>query len=305
MEKYRFFIKELTSIISHENILLNEPMSKHTSFKIGGPVDIMILPQNIEEILEIIKLCKTNNINYFILGNGSNILVRDKGIRGLVIKIGKALQRNKIDNNIIECESGILLANLANIAYHNSLAGLEFASGIPGSLGGAVIMNAGAYGGEMKDIVIETTYIDEDIKIKKLTYEEHKFGYRDSFFQGKNKIILSVKLKLKHGDKQSIKVKMMDLNRRRKEKQPLEYPSAGSIFKRPQGYYVGKLIEDCGLRGYSVGDAQISKKHCGFIINSGAAKANEVLKLIEYIQEEIMIKYNVGLQTELKIIGEK
>jgi UDP-N-acetylmuramate dehydrogenase len=210
-----------------------------------------------------------------------------------------------VDGNYIESESGVLLSKLANMALQNGLTGLEFASGIPGTVGGAVVMNAGAYGGEMKDVVIETKYIDEKGNINIITGEQHGFGYRTSIFQRTNKIIVNSKFKLKYGDKNKIKEEMDDLNKRRRDKQPLEMPSAGSIFRRPEGYYAGKLIQDSGLAGYSIGGAQVSPKHCGFIVNTGNATAQDVLQLIKHIQETVKSKFGVELQTEVKVVGEK
>ncbi|MBZ4646610.1 MAG: UDP-N-acetylmuramate dehydrogenase [Petroclostridium sp.] len=305
MERYNELIESLSTIISEKNILQNESMKNHTSFKIGGCADIMVLPQNYEQLAQTVRLCREQNIEYFLMGNGSNLLVTDKGIRGVVIKTVNFLNKIEVYENYIECEAGVLLSKLAHAALQNGLTGLEFASGIPGTLGGAVVMNAGAYDGEMKDVVIETKYIDEDGKFCTVAGEQHKFGYRTSIFQGTNKIVVSSRLKLEYGDKKSIKEKMDDLNKRRRDKQPLEMPSAGSVFRRPEGYYAGKLIQDSGLRGYSIGGAQVSEKHCGFIVNKGNATAQDVLDLIKYIQETVKSKFGVALDTEVKVIGER
>jgi UDP-N-acetylmuramate dehydrogenase len=305
VERYNELIESLSTIISEKNILQNESMKNHTSFKIGGCADIMVLPQNYEQLAQTVRLCREQNIEYFLMGNGSNLLVTDKGIRGVVIKTVNFLNKIEVYENYIECEAGVLLSKLAHAALQNGLTGLEFASGIPGTLGGAVVMNAGAYDGEMKDVVIETKYIDEDGKFCTVAGEQHKFGYRTSIFQGTNKIVVSSRLKLEYGDKKSIKEKMDDLNKRRRDKQPLEMPSAGSVFRRPEGYYAGKLIQDSGLRGYSIGGAQVSEKHCGFIVNKGNATAQDVLDLIKYIQETVKSKFGVALDTEVKVIGER
>ncbi|HEX3027751.1 MAG TPA: UDP-N-acetylmuramate dehydrogenase, partial [Clostridia bacterium] len=235
----------------------------------------------------------------------SNLIVRDKGIRGIVIKICGNLAGFSVRDDIIEAETGILLSRLSNVAAENSLRGLEFASGIPGTLGGAVVMNAGAYIGEMKDVVFETDYIDTEGEIRTVKDEQHKFGYRTSFIQKTGGIVLKSKVKLKFGDKTAIKSLMDDLNQRRKDKQPLEYPSAGSVFKRPEGFYAGKLIEDCGLKGFMLGGAEVSLKHCGFIINTNNATASDVINLIRHIQETVKSKFGIELQTEVKIVGEE
>lgn len=305
METYQEFLRELIGITNKENIFLNEPMKNHTSFKIGGCADIFVQPKNADELIKIIQLAQQSKTPYFVMGNGSNLLVTEKGIRGLVIKTNGCLKEIKIMGNQIFCEAGVLLSQLANFAMKNSLTGLEFASGIPGTLGGAIVMNAGAYDGEMKDVTVKTKYIDEDGKIGEVIGEQHAFGYRTSIFQGSNKIILNSELRLQYGEQKEIREKMNDLNRRRREKQPLTIPSAGSVFRRPKGYYAGKLIQDSGLRGYQIGGAKVSEKHCGFIVNTGNATADDVLNLIAHIQDVVQSKFGVTLQTEVKTIGEK
>ncbi|WHH60476.1 UDP-N-acetylmuramate dehydrogenase [Petroclostridium sp. X23] len=304
MEEYKEFLDNIRKILPEDNILLNEPMSNHTSFRIGGNADLLVLPEESDQISKIIRLSKQYAIKYFLMGNGSNLLVSDKGIRGLVIKTHACLKNIKVENTYITCEAGVLLSKLANVALQHALTGLEFASGIPGTLGGAVMMNAGAYDGEMKNVVIETNYIDEKGHFCTVTGEEHQFGYRTSIFQGTGKIIVSSKLKLREGVKESIKEKMDDLNKRRRDKQPLEFPSAGSMFKRPEGYYAGKLIQDSGLAGYRIGGAQVSEKHCGFIINTGDATAQDVLDLIKHVQQTVKSKFGVELHTEVKMVGD-
>ncbi len=303
--EYNNFIDNLNEISNSENILLNEPMKKHTSFKIGGNADIFIEPSSVEEMIQVIKLCHKHKVPYHVMGNGSNLLISDKGIRGVVLKTFNYLNNVEVYQNIIESQSGALLSKIANVALKNGLRGLEFASGIPGTLGGAIVMNAGAYGGETKDVIIETRYVNEDGEICIVVGDQHQFGYRTSIFQGTKKFIISSKFHLEYGDQNEIKAKMQQLNQRRRDKQPLEFPSAGSIFRRPEGYYAGKLIEDSGLKGYKIGGAEVSTKHCGFIVNTGDATAQNVLDLIEHIQRTVKQKFDVELKTEVKMIGER
>lgn len=298
-------LNRLKNVIPQENILVSEPMKKHTSFKIGGPADIFVFPQDEHEISFIVKTCNDAGIPYYLIGNGSNILVRDKGIRGVVINTSELFDKFNIYENIISAQSGILLSKLANAALQAELTGMEFASGIPGTLGGAVFMNAGAYGSEMKDIVIETEYLKIDGTLGKVTGEAHKFGYRQSIFQQEGYIILQSKLMLKKGNKQDIKTLMNELSLQRNAKQPMTLHSAGSVFKRPQGFYAGKLIEDCGLKGARIGGAQVSERHAGFIVNTDNATAQDVIRLIYIIKDKVKQKFNIELQTEIKIIGEE
>ena len=285
------------------NILKNELMKNHTSFKIGGPADEFCQVTSAEEIQELICYAKEKNIPYTIIGNGSNLLVSDKGIRGLVIKIAKGFDSAEVSDTKITASAGILLSKLAKVALANSLSGLEFASGIPGTLGGAVYMNAGAYGGEIRDVVKSVTYL-EDGKIKTADKEELGFGYRKSRFSDSGCIILSAELELKAGDKDKISEKMEDFKERRCSKQPLSMPSAGSTFKRPEGYFAGKLIEDAGLKGFGIGGAMVSEKHSGFVVIQGGATARDVLNLIEHIQKTVYEKFGVTLDTEVKMLGE-
>jgi UDP-N-acetylmuramate dehydrogenase len=296
--------KEFVELIGKENVFFNEPMKNHTSFKIGGPVDIMLLPKNSEEISKILILCREKNVNCMIMGNGTNLIVSDMGIRGVIVKLFKNMAVYEICEDEINAYSGILLSTLSKIAYKNGLSGLEFASGIPGTLGGAVAMNAGAYGGEMKDVVIETTYITRDARLSVVVGEEHEFGYRKSIINRDKSIVISSKIKLKKLEKEKIKKLMDELDFKRKDKQPLEMPSAGSIFKRPEGYFAGRLIEDSGLRGYKIGGAQVSEKHCGFIVNTGFATAKDVMDLICHIQKTVKLKFDIDLETEVRLIGE-
>lgn len=286
-------------------VIENAPMSKYTSFKTGGNADLLIIPASIDSLQEIIKKCKELNIKPFVMGNGSNLLVTDNGYKGVIIKIGSNLSSMKLlDENTIECETGTMMKALCNFALDNSLTGLEFAFGIPGNLGGAVYMNAGAYGGEMKDVLYSCTHIDSDGNIGTLTKDQLNLGYRRSAYTDNGYTIISATLKLQKGDKIAIKEAMNDKLRRRKEKQPLEFPSAGSTFKRPEGYFAGALIEDCNLKGYSIGGAQVSEKHAGFVINRGGATSTDILNLIKYIQNTVFDKHGVKLETEVKIIGE-
>jgi len=297
--------RKLSEYIPTERILINEPMKKHTSFRIGGPADIMVLPASEEEIIHALKVCKDTSVPFFIMGNGSNLLVRDKGIRGVVIKISENYSKIEVNGTNIKAQSGVLLSTLSRAAVRNSLKGLEFASGIPGTLGGAITMNAGAYGGEMKDVVASVRCIDSNGKIHILQKEDMNFGYRTSRIQTTDLIVSEVNMELEYGDQQESLDLMADLARRRREKQPLAYPSAGSTFKRPVGYYAGKLIQDCGLKGLRIGDAQISELHAGFIINLGNATAQNVIDLINKVQEVIYDKYGVKMVPEVRIVGEE
>ena len=291
-------LRNLEAAIPQELIFQDEPMKNHTSFKIGGPADFLVTPRDARDISRIIK--NLRNVPYYVIGNGSNLLVHDEGYRGVIIKIGSAMSRIAIDKNIITAQSGAPLGRVAAKAQEAGLTGLEFASGIPGTLGGAVLMNAGAYDGEMKQVVILTEYVDENGNTHETT--EHGFGYRRSFFSDTDYIIVKSKMRLQYGDKNEIKAKMAELNKLRREKQPLEYPSAGSTFKRPEGFFVGKLMEEAGLKGYTVGGAQISEKHGGFVINKGNATCEDVLKLMYDVASEIYGRFGVELEPEIKII---
>ena len=294
--------KELLKKIPKENIYINEQMSKHTSLKIGGPADLFVKIKTLEELKYILKEAKGKNIPITIIGNGTNLLVKDNGIRGIVLQL--KLDEIKIDNTIIEAGSGALLPKVSKIAYENSLSGLEFASGIPGTIGGAITMNAGAYGGEFKDIVINTTYIDSNLNIHTIDNEKHKFEYRNSIFKNNDFIILSTKLQLFKSEKEKIKNKMEENLNKRKSTQPMNYPNAGSIFKRGKDFITAELIDKCGLKGYNIGDAHVSEKHAGFIVNKGKATAKDVICLIEHIKQVVYEKYKVNIETEIKIIGE-
>ncbi|MDR7871233.1 MAG: UDP-N-acetylmuramate dehydrogenase [Tissierellaceae bacterium] len=285
-------------------VLFDEPMKKHTSFKIGGPVDVMIIPKTEEQLLNGVKICRDNNIDYYIMGNGSNLLVKDGGIRGVVIKINEGLDNIEINDTKIYSQAGALLTAVSRRAFKASLTGMEFANGIPGSIGGGVTMNAGAYGGELKDIVKKVRVIDNDNKIVEYTNEDMNFRYRGSRVVDEGLIVLGVEIELEHGDYSGIEATMKDLTHKRTSKQPLELPSGGSTFKRPEGYYAGKLIEDSGLKGLIHGGAQVSNKHCGFVVNIDNASCKDVLELISIIQKTVRDNFDVELEPEIKIIGE-
>ncbi len=297
-------IEKLKAIVGAANVLTAEPMKKHTTFRIGGPAKYYVTPMNCEQITQILSLCRQEQMPYFILGNGSNLLVSDAGYEGVVIQIYKNMNRIQVNGETITAQAGALLSQVAKKALENSLTDFEFASGIPGTLGGAVVMNAGAYGGELKDVLVSATVLTLDGEIKKLSVEELKLGYRTSIVKEENHVVLEAELKLTTGDKAAIQKHMDELKVQRVEKQPLEFPSAGSTFKRPVGYFAGKLIQDSGLRGYQVGGAQVAEKHCGFVINRGNATAADVLRLIRNVQKIVFENYQVRLETEIKFLGE-
>ena len=291
-------------IVGEANARINEPMSAHTTFRIGGPADIFVAPHSVSALVAVIKLFKQLGIDYQIIGNGSNLLVGDKGIRGAVIEIGKELGDVKFAGGTVTAESGVLLSKLANSAARNGLSGLEFASGIPGSLGGAVYMNAGAYGGEMKDVITKVTYLDDDCEVREISGADCGFGYRRSFFTDKSYVILSAEMELMHKSVSVIMEDIKNLTEKRVAKQPIDKASAGSTFKRPEGYYAAALIEEAGLKGYSVGGASVSEKHSGFVVNNGGATAADVMGVIDHVRETVLEKKGVRLETEVKLIGE-
>lgn len=301
MEK---LLKEIEEIIGQENVLLDEPMKEHTTFRVGGPADYYLIPKNLEDLVKTVNLLRENNKDYFILGNGSNLLVTDKGYRGIIIDVSKINNITYDGDNIITAETGASLKNIAKLALENSLAGYEFASGIPGTIGGATRMNAGAYGGEHSQVIESVCFLDSDGNIKEVKNEECDFGYRKSIFLDPKKVILLSKIKLKEGNASEIDKLMKELSLKRRTKQPLEYPSAGSTFKRPEGYFTGKLIQDSGLKGKELGGAAVSEKHAGFVINKNNATATDVLDLIKLIQDTIKENYGVDLEREVIVIGE-
>ena len=297
------FLEQLAEILPEKNIYINEPMNKHTTFRIGGSADVLVTP-GVSETAEVLRLCKNHDIPVTIIGNGSNLLVGDQGIRGVVIEFGRPAEEIVIQGEQMHVTAGTMLSKAANEAAANGLSGLEFAAGIPGTVGGAVVMNAGAYGGEMKDVIRTVTVLTKEGEKQTLTLEELDLGYRHSCIPENNYIVLSAELSLQKADTEQIRTVMADLRERRVTKQPLEYPSAGSTFKRPEGYFAGKLIEDAGLRGFQVGGAQVSEKHCGFVINKGDATARDVRQLITDVQKKVYEEFHVQIEPEVKMIGE-
>lgn len=300
--------KELIKEFKNKDVgemLIDEPMKKHTTFEIGGPVDLMILPSTEEEIKLAVDICKDKKLPYMVMGNGSNMLVRDSGIRGVIIKINDNYNNIEVNKNEIHAESGALLKAVSETALKASLTGFEFAIGIPGSLGGAITMNAGAYGGEMKDAVKSVRVLDKHGIIKEFSNKEMNFRYRGSRVPDEELIVLKVIFDLELSRKEIIRAQMDELTHKRTQKQPLEYPSGGSTFKRPEGYYAGKLIDDSGLRGLRYGGAQVSQKHCGFIINAGNASCKDVLNLIKVIKKTVRDNFDVELEREIKLLEEE
>lgn len=298
------FYDELLKILPAEQVKVQEPMKSHITFRVGGPADYFVMPKTKEELKGIIACCKEQEIPYYIIGNGSNLLVSDKGYAGVVVQIFKSMNDIVCDGNIIRAQAGALLSAVANRALEEGLTGFEFAAGIPGTLGGACVMNAGAYGGEMKDVLKEVTVLTEDGEFVTLKDYELELGYRTSVIAKRKYIVLDAEVELVRGDKAEIKERMDDLKERRIMKQPLEYPSAGSTFKRPEGYFAGKLIEDTGLRGFQVGGAQVSEKHCGFVINKDNATAADIAELMRQVSEKVEKKFGVTLEAEVKRLGE-
>lgn len=292
------------ALLGEQNVLTDEPMSNHTTFRIGGPADFFLLPTEGRQIKGIFEICGEEGIPCFILGNGSNLLVSDKGYRGAVIQMYRNMNKIETEGTVIRAQAGALLSAIAAEAKNHSLTGFEFAGGIPGTLGGAVTMNAGAYGGEMKDVLKSVTAADREGNIIKLSVEELNLGYRTSIVKTAGYFVLEAEISLKEGNPEEIKELMRDLTERRTSKQPLEFPSAGSTFKRPEGYFAGKLIMDSGLRGYRVGGAQVSEKHCGFVINAGGATAEDVRALIQDVQNTVYEKFGVRLEPEVRFLGD-
>lgn len=300
----KLFLDGLNSILETEHIKLKEPMWRHTSLHIGGEADYMVLPTSIEQIKQVIQLCKKNKMPYYIMGNGSNLLVADTGYRGLIIKLSDQFADIRIlEEGMVHAQAGVLMSKLSNVIARHSLAGFEFAAGIPGTLGGAVAMNAGAYGGEMKDCLISATVMDSEGEIHVLDNEGLKLGYRSSILQNSDFCLLEASMKFNKGDKEQIVDKIRELNHLRRMKQPLEQYSAGSTFKRPEGYYAGKLICDAGLKGYQIGGAAVSEKHCGFLINKDNATAKDFMALINEVIRIVEEKFAVRLEPEVKFLG--
>lgn len=298
-------LEELHRVISLGRVLDMEPMSRHTTFRVGGAAEYFVEPANLEEVRGVLQLSQAYGLPVFVLGNGSNLLVRDGGIRGIVLHLGKLFQKIWVQGTEVTAQAGALLSTVAVTALNNSLTGLEFAAGIPGSMGGALRMNAGAYGGEMKQVVTSADCLTRQGDLVTLSVEELKLGYRHSLLTESDLLVVSVSMKLAKGNRQQIQETMQDLAARRLEKQPLEFPSAGSTFKRPEGYFAGKLIMDAGLGGKRVGDAVVSPKHCGFVVNAGKAKAREIEELVAEVQREVWQQFQVRLEPEIIMVGEE
>lgn len=294
----------IKTVIPQERILFHEPMSKHTTFRVGGEAECLITIQDEEELAKLIPYLNRIEHDYFILGNGSNLLVGDKGYRGIVFRFGEQMERIQIEGTRMTAKAGALLSQVAVTAKEHGLTGLEFAAGIPGSIGGGVVMNAGAYDGEMKMVVESVRGMDREGQILTLDNDTMDFGYRTSAIKYRPIIVLEVVLQLAEGDKEQITARMEELAKLRRSKQPLEYPSAGSTFKRPDGYFAGKLIMDAGMRGYRIGGAQVSDKHCGFVINTGSATAADIREVIEEVQERVRERFHVSLEPEVVFLGD-
>lgn len=299
------FYDKLNNVIGKDSILIDEPMSRHTTFRVGGPADFFVTPKAKEEVRDVIRICKEAGMPYYIIGNGSNLLVSDAGYRGVIVQIYKEMNEVKVEGNLVKAQAGALLSGIAAKALGAELSGFEFASGIPGTIGGACMMNAGAYGGEMKDVLESVTVLTGKGKIIELGRNELELGYRTSVIAKKGYIVLGAALKLERGDGEKIKTYMDELKEKRVTKQPLEYPSAGSTFKRPEGYFAGKLIEDAGLRGFQVGGAQVSEKHCGFVINRDHATAADIMELMRQVQIRVKENSGVDLEPEVKRLGDE
>lgn len=304
MNKYNKFVGLFNEFYDINDIKIDEKLSEYVNFKVGGPADILLIPNSKEQVIKSIKICKENNIPFYLIGNGSNILVRDGGFRGVVLSL-KNVKNIYVDGEKIEAECGVMLKEVSDKAIENSLTGFEFACGIPGTIGGAVFMNAGAYDGEISKVIESAEVIDENCNIIRFSREELDFGYRSSLVMKKGYTVLSAVFKLEKGQVKTIKELIEDLTNKRESKQPLEYPSAGSTFKRPTGYFAGKLIQDAGLKGYSIGGAAVSEKHSGFVINKGNATAKDITDLIKHIQDEVKKQFGVDLHPEVRIIGEE
>ena len=298
------FYNQLVNCIDKERVLVEEPMKKHTTFRVGGNADYFVMPQNGEEVKNIVALCKEAQMPYYILGNGSNLLVGDKGYRGVIIQIYKEMNGIEVEGDKVKAQAGALLSRVGTAALEAELTGFEFAAGIPGTVGGAVVMNAGAYGGEMKDIIANATVLTQDGDIITINKEDLELGYRTSVIAKMGYVVLEAEYQLQKGDKEVIRARMDELKLQRVTKQPLEYPSAGSTFKRPEGYFAGKLIQDAGLRGFRVGGAQVSEKHCGFVINKDQATAADIQGLMQQVSDKVMQEFGVKLEPEVKTLGE-
>lgn len=293
----------ISGIVPGSDILRDEPMSRHTTFRVGGEAGILIKISSPDQLIKLIPYLNDIGEPYYVIGNGSNILVGDKGYNGVILEIGSGMSDIRVEGNRIKAQAGALLSAIAKTALDNDLSGLEFASGIPGSIGGGVVMNAGAYGGEMKDVVTEVEVMSVNGEILTISNKDMQFGYRSSIIKMRPFTVLSVTMELTPGDHAAIEEKVKELSARRKEKQPLEYPSAGSTFKRPEGHFAGKLIMDAGMRGYTIGGAAVSEKHCGFIVNKGNATAADVYEVIQEVEEKVKDRFDVTLEPEIVFLG--
>ena len=296
--------EKFCELLGKDKVLFEEPMSSHTTFRIGGPAEVFLMPESYEQIRSALALCREEGLPYFVLGNGSNLLVSDSGYRGVIIQMDRNMGDIELKGTEIRACAGALLSSVAAAARKASLTGFEFAGGIPGTLGGAVVMNAGAYGGEMKDVLREVTVMTKEGDIRVIPSDRLELGYRTSIIKKAGYLVLEAVISLEKGDPQAIQEKTKELASKRTEKQPLDYPSAGSTFKRPEGYFAGKLIMDSGLRGFCVGGAQVSEKHCGFVINTGGATAKDVKELMDHVIRTVKEKYNITLEPEVKFLGE-
>ena len=296
--------QKFIEILGDGKVFLGEPMSRHTTFRIGGPAEVFLVPETSRQLRDILSLCKAEQVPFFILGNGSNLLVSDQGYRGVVVQMDRNMSEITLEGTEIRACAGALLSSVAAAARKASLTGFEFAGGIPGSVGGAVVMNAGAYGGELKDVLKEATVMTSDGEILTIPVEKLQMGYRTSLVKTAGYLVLEAVIALKKGDPEAILARTKELSDKRTEKQPLDMPSAGSTFKRPEGYFAGKLIMDSGLRGFSIGGAQVSEKHCGFVVNKGNATAADVRALMDHVVRTVKEKYGVTLEPEVKFLGD-
>lgn len=296
-------IQALKKFVPEENICLQEPMAAHTTFRVGGPADCFLQLENTEQLIRVQRYLNQVGVPFFLLGNGSNLLVSDDGYRGVILQIGQRMSKIEVNDCMITAQAGASLAQVARAAMEHGLTGLEFASGIPGTVGGGVVMNAGAYDGEMSQVVVQVNVVNSEGEVMELDNSTMEFGYRTSTIKSNPFTVTEVTFRLEKGDREQIKARMDELASRRREKQPLEYPSAGSTFKRPKGYFAGKLIMDAGLRGYQSGGARVSDKHCGFVINTGGATAWDIYDVIREVQERVKEKFNVDLETEVLFLG--
>lgn len=296
--------QHLVEIAGKNRVWLEEPMAKHTTFRIGGNAKYFVGPDSIEMIQKLVKFCLENDVPYFILGNGSNLLVSDRGYDGVILQLFKNYDEVTVEGTRIRAQAGALLSKIANQGLQHALTGFEFASGIPGTIGGAVVMNAGAYGGEMSQVIEQVTALDERGEIIVISEEDLEWGYRTSVLQKRSYIVLEVVLRLEYGDKEQIQARMEELKEQRSSKQPLEFPSGGSTFKRPKGNYAGKLIMEAGFRGFQIGGAKVSDKHCGFVINAGNATASDVIELTSRIQEKVNRDTGIQLELEIRKLGD-